>query len=67
MLTSSSVSRLSPDPGVGTAYNANPLFRSFGRVGEVVDGMDVVRLVEAEGTAAGNPKKKIVIENCGTL
>lgn len=35
--------------------------------GNVVDGMEVVRRMEACGTAAGKPTKVIKIENCGQL
>ena len=35
--------------------------------GEVVDGMDVVRKIEALGTREGKPKAKIVIANSGTV
>lgn len=33
--------------------------------GNVVEGMDVVRKIESYGTNAGDPKAKIVIEDCG--
>lgn len=35
--------------------------------GSVVDGMDVVRKMEAVGNDSGKPKKKVVIEDCGEL
>ncbi len=35
--------------------------------GKVVEGMDVVKKIEEQGTPSGRPKKKVVIENCGTL
>lgn len=35
--------------------------------GEVVEGMDVVKKVEALGSDSGKTKKKIVISNCGQL
>lgn len=35
--------------------------------GSVIDGMDVVRKMEATGSASGKTNKKIVIENCGQL
>lgn len=35
--------------------------------GHVIDGMDVVRKIEATGSASGKTNKRIVIENCGQL
>lgn len=35
--------------------------------GSVIEGMDVVRKMEATGSASGKTRKKIVIENCGQL
>ena len=35
--------------------------------GEVTDGSDVVKKIEALGTASGKPQKKVTIESCGTL
>lgn len=35
--------------------------------GSVIDGMDVVRKMEATGSASGKTHKKIIIENCGQL
>ncbi|TPX71222.1 hypothetical protein SpCBS45565_g01259 [Spizellomyces sp. 'palustris'] len=35
--------------------------------GEVITGMDVVRKMEKIGTAAGKPKKRVVIADCGQL
>jgi peptidyl-prolyl isomerase E (cyclophilin E) len=35
--------------------------------GNVVDGMDVVRKMEALGSQSGKPSKKVVIDNCGEL
>mmetsp|Transcript_2929 Transcript_2929/g.5144 ORF Transcript_2929/g.5144 Transcript_2929/m.5144 type:complete len:164 (-) Transcript_2929:131-622(-) len=35
--------------------------------GKVVDGMDVVKKMEAVGSGSGNPKKKVVIADCGQL
>jgi len=43
------------------------LFRPFGRVGEVVEGFEVVELVEKEGTASGKPKKTVTITDCGVI
>jgi len=35
--------------------------------GEVVEGMDLVRKIEACGSSSGAPRKKVVIEDCGQL
>ncbi|KAF8873775.1 cyclophilin [Infundibulicybe gibba] len=35
--------------------------------GEVVEGMDIVKTVEALGTASGTPKKKVTISESGTI
>jgi cyclophilin family peptidyl-prolyl cis-trans isomerase len=35
--------------------------------GKVVEGMDVVKKIEAEGQATGVPKAKVVIVNSGQL
>ena len=35
--------------------------------GNVIEGIDVVRKMEATGSASGKTSKKIVIENCGQL
>uniref|UniRef100_A0A7S2V295 peptidylprolyl isomerase n=1 Tax=Fibrocapsa japonica TaxID=94617 RepID=A0A7S2V295_9STRA len=35
--------------------------------GEVVEGQDVVKAIESQGTRAGKPVAKIVIEDCGQL
>ena len=35
--------------------------------GSVIDGMDVVRKMEATGSQNGKPSKKVVIEDCGEL
>lgn len=35
--------------------------------GKVVDGMDVVRKMEAEGTKNGTPQQRVVISKCGTV
>ena len=34
--------------------------------GEVVDGMDVVKLIESQGSDSGKPKTKVVITGCGS-
>uniref|UniRef100_A0A672V6F7 Peptidyl-prolyl cis-trans isomerase E n=1 Tax=Strigops habroptila TaxID=2489341 RepID=A0A672V6F7_STRHB len=33
--------------------------------GEVTEGMDVVRQIEAQGTKDGKPKQKVIISDCG--
>jgi len=35
--------------------------------GRVIEGMDVVKVVEAIGTQSGKPTKAVVIEDCGEL
>ncbi|MCQ2816934.1 MAG: peptidylprolyl isomerase [archaeon] len=35
--------------------------------GKVLEGMDVVKKIEAEGTQSGRPKKEVKIEDCGAL
>ena len=35
--------------------------------GEVVEGLDVVKLMEKQGTKNGDPKSKVKIEDCGQL
>ncbi|KAF8468695.1 cyclophilin-like domain-containing protein [Russula ochroleuca] len=35
--------------------------------GEVVDGMDVVKVVEAVGTASGEPRQKVMITSSGIV
>lgn len=35
--------------------------------GQVVEGLDVVRKMEAVGSNSGNPSKKVTIKNCGEL
>jgi cyclophilin family peptidyl-prolyl cis-trans isomerase len=35
--------------------------------GEVVDGMDVVRVIEDVGTTSGVPKQKVVITSSGVV
>ena len=36
-------------------------------VGEVIEGMEVVRDIEKMGAPNGAPKAEVVIANCGTL
>jgi len=60
--TSSSVSRLCP-ADAGTAANTNPLLL----LGEVVEGLDIVEIIEKRGTASGTPAGKITIVNSGTV
>lgn len=35
--------------------------------GEVVEGMDVIKKVEAVGSQSGKTSEKVVIENCGEV
>eukprot|EP00041_Stephanoeca_diplocostata_P012811 m.215543 g.215543 ORF g.215543 m.215543 type:complete len:329 (-) comp19101_c0_seq2:389-1375(-) len=35
--------------------------------GHVIDGLDVMRLIEGHGNESGKPKKKIIISDCGEL
>ena len=35
--------------------------------GEVTNGMDIVKKIEAMGTEKGKPKKKVIIADCGQL
>eukprot|EP00795_Rhopilema_esculentum_P007823 gene7823-13688_t len=35
--------------------------------GQVVEGLDIMRKIEAQGADSGKPKKKVVIEDCGEL
>ncbi|KAL4068440.1 cyclophilin-like domain-containing protein [Scleroderma yunnanense] len=35
--------------------------------GEVVEGMDVVKAIEALGSGTGKTSKKIIVSNCGTI
>ena len=35
--------------------------------GEVVQGYDIVKKIEALGTQSGKPKKKVIIADCGQL
>jgi hypothetical protein len=64
VLTSSSVSRLYSNPGVGTV--ANPRLFS-GCIGEVVENMELVKAIEARGSASGTPKGKVTIANSGVV
>lgn len=55
--------------GVGVVTSPTlTLFCSFlGRVGEVVEGLALVKTIEKEGSASGTPKQKITIVKSGTL
>eukprot|EP01027_Heterolobosea_sp_BB2_P023667 GEZU01035614.1.p2 GENE.GEZU01035614.1~~GEZU01035614.1.p2 ORF type:complete len:172 (+),score=75.05 GEZU01035614.1:135-650(+) len=35
--------------------------------GKVIEGMDVVKAIEAQGSNSGAPKSRVTIENCGQL
>ena len=35
--------------------------------GEVIEGMDIVKKIEAQGSGSGAPQSSIVIEECGEL
>jgi cyclophilin family peptidyl-prolyl cis-trans isomerase len=35
--------------------------------GEVIEGMDVVKAIEAVGTESGEPKKRVMITSSGTV
>lgn len=35
--------------------------------GEVTNGMEIVRSIEALGSADGTPKKKVIVEDCGVV
>ena len=35
--------------------------------GKVIEGMDVVKQIEEQGSQSGQPKQKIVIEKCGEV
>lgn len=35
--------------------------------GEVVEGFDIVKKIEAQGSQSGNPKNKVLIKDCGQL
>lgn len=35
--------------------------------GKVVEGIDVVKAIEKQGTKSGSPKAKVVIADCGEL
>ena len=43
------------------------LFYFLGHLGEVVEGMDIVKEVERQGSASGTPGSKVVISNCGVV
>lgn len=35
--------------------------------GQVVDGMDLIKLIESQGSPNGDTRVEVVIENCGVL
>ncbi|MFJ2712933.1 peptidylprolyl isomerase [Pseudomonas sp. NPDC087346] len=35
--------------------------------GKVVEGMDVVKVIESMGSLSGKPQKKVIIDDCGQL
>lgn len=35
--------------------------------GKVVEGVDIVKAIEKQGTKSGSPKAKVVIAECGEL
>ena len=39
----------------------------YAAFGKVINGMDIVKKIEAQGTQSGRPKKKIVIEDSGIV
>lgn len=66
VLTSSSVSRFFPTRALQRSIMSTP-FRLLGRVGEVVEGFEIVKAVEAKGSASGTPGASIMIANCGVV
>jgi hypothetical protein len=62
--TSSSVSPFFFDPG---GLNSLLTPTAIGYAGEVIQGMDLVRAIEAKGSSSGNPSAKVVISNSGTV
>ena len=40
---------------------------NYAAFGKVIEGMDVVKKIEAVGTQSGRPTKKVVIEESGEL
>lgn len=45
--------------------NSNRAFTCTAVFGQVIQGMEVVKKVEACGTKSGKPTKRIEISNCG--
>jgi len=35
--------------------------------GQVIEGMDLVKLMESQGSKSGEPHAEVTIESCGTL
>ena len=35
--------------------------------GQVVDGMELIRLMESQGSENGEPKSEVTIESCGVV
>ncbi|KAJ4476816.1 cyclophilin [Lentinula lateritia] len=35
--------------------------------GEVVEGMDIVKLIESQGSSSGHPVRRVTITKCGTI
>ena len=66
VLTSSSVSQLSPDSTLELPITLT-LFRSLGHIGEVIQGMEVVKLIESRGSSSGTPASRVVIANSGAI
>lgn len=52
---------LSPGSGISPSDAPHPT------LGEVIEGFDLVKAIEALGSASGTPKRKIVIAASGTV